>query len=126
MLWRFNGIYFDLNISETGYEPAIKRACKKFTMKNITSKTAAIIHLQQKGYDQDFMFQNGQLYYVQGSQSISADDFEITEVYRSKWKAQSQNNQIVYAIQSVQNDLKGILMTTYNSFTQSRPVQLWS
>ncbi len=95
-------------------------------MENYSSKTEAIIGLQKRGYDLDFILSNEYLLCVQDSELISPDDFEITETYRFDSKAQSDDQNLIYAINSVHNGLKGILMTSYSAFTRGLSIHLWS
>lgn len=92
-------------------------------MKNFTTKAAAIIHLQQIGYDQDFIMQNGQLYCIQCSELLEAGDVEVTATYRFRRNTSAKTDHTIYAIRSVQKDLKGILMTNYRAFSPSRQVK---
>jgi hypothetical protein len=49
-------------------------------MERFNKKAAAIIDLQQRGYDLDFILNNENLLRVQHREPITPDDFEITEV----------------------------------------------
>jgi hypothetical protein len=95
-------------------------------MENFHNKTEVIIDLQQRGYDQDFVLNNEHLLYVQSSELIAPDDFEITETYRFDGKSRSRDNYVVYAVRSIHNDIKGILMTSYSAFSHGLSIHLWS
>jgi hypothetical protein len=93
-------------------------------MKNsYQNKTDAIIDLQERGYDHDFILKNEYIHCVQQSQSICPDDFEVAEAYRFEGKS---DNCIIYAIRSLNNDIKGILMTSYGTLTKGLSIHLWS
>jgi hypothetical protein len=95
-------------------------------MENYSSKTEAIIGLQKKGYDLDFILNNEYLLCLQDSELISPDDFEVAETYSFESKATSGDQHLIYAINSVHNGIKGILMTPYSAFTRGLSIHLWS
>ena len=89
-------------------------------------KTDAIIGLQERGYEYDFVLKNESIHCVQQSQSICPDDFEVIEAYRFEGKRRMCDNCIVYAINLINNDHKGILMTSYATLTKGVSIHLWS
>jgi len=95
-------------------------------MKNLDSKAEVIIGLQNKGYDLDFTLNNEYLRCVQDGELISPDDFEITETYLFEKEAQTEMPYVIYAINSLHNGIKGILMTSYSAFTEGLSIHLWS
>lgn len=95
-------------------------------MENYSTKAEAIIGLQKKGYELDFILNNEHLLCVQYCELISPDDFEIAETYSFKSNILPGERYIIYAINSVHNGLKGILMTPYSAFTGGLSIHLWS
>jgi hypothetical protein len=95
-------------------------------MENFTTKAEAIIALQERGYDQDFILKDEYLFYVQQSELIKPDDFEITETYRFEGKRRLCDNYIIYAVRGINKDLKGILMTPYSAYEKGVSIHLWS
>lgn len=95
-------------------------------MKNLDSKAEVIIGLQNKGYELDFTLNNEFLRCVQDGELIGPDDFEIAETYLFEGEAQSGMPYVIYAISSLHNGIKGILMTSYSAFTQGLSIHLWS
>ena len=95
-------------------------------MKNYATKTEVIIALQERGYDQDFVLKDEYLFYVQQSELIKPDDFEITETYRFGGKRRLDDNYIIYAVTGVNEDFKGILMTPYSAYAEIMSIHLWS
>ena len=94
--------------------------------KNYHNKAEAIIDLQERGYVHDFILQNEHIHCIQRSESICPDDFEIMEAYRIDGKKKWRDNYIVYAIWSVNSDVKGILMTSFSTLTKGLSIHLWS
>lgn len=87
-------------------------------MENYSNKTQAIIGLQHKGFDLDFVLKDEHLLCLQDCELISPDDFEIAETYKFVERHGIPETYVVYAIRSVQRDLKGILMTSYSAFNR--------
>src|SRR3569623_654156 len=95
-------------------------------MENYSNIAEAIIDLQLRGYDQDFVIKNEHILCVQDSELISPDDFEVIGAYKFERSKRLRDNYVVYAIRSIHNDLKGILMTSYGAFTKGLSIHLWS
>lgn len=95
-------------------------------MENYSNKAEAIIGLQNKGYELDFILYNETLLCIQDRGLLNPDDFEITETYRFKSEVLQEEGYIIYAINSAHNGLKGILMTSYSAFTKGLSIHLWS
>jgi hypothetical protein len=94
-------------------------------MENYHNKIQAIIDLQQRGYDLDFILKDEHLLCLQERDLISPDEFEIAETYKFEENHGITETYVVYAIRSVQRDLKGILMTSYSAFTRGLGFHLW-
>jgi hypothetical protein len=90
------------------------------------NKTEAIIDLQERGYIYDFILQKENIYCVQQGELFCPDAFEIMEAYRIDGKKRMRDNYIVYAVWSLNSDLKGILMTPYSILLKGLSVHLWS
>ncbi|NCD71499.1 phosphoribosylpyrophosphate synthetase [Mucilaginibacter agri] len=95
-------------------------------MENYATKTEAIIALQERGYDQDFVLKDEYLFYVQQSELMKPDDFEITETYRFEGHRRLCDNYVIYGICTVDSDIKGILMTPYSAYGKGVSIRLWS
>lgn len=83
-------------------------------MGNYTTKAEAIIYLQERGYDQDFVLNGEYFFYVQQGKLMKPDDFEIIEAYRVEGQPRLCDNYVIYGISAVNNDIKGILTTPYS------------
>jgi hypothetical protein len=95
-------------------------------MKNLDARAVVIIDLQNKGYDLDFTLTNEFLRCVQDGELISPDDFEVAETFIFESESQAGLPFVIYAIASLHNGIKGILMTSYNAFTEGLSIHLWS
>jgi hypothetical protein len=94
-------------------------------MENYNNKIQAIIDLQHRGYDLDFVLKDENLLCLQERELIGPDEFEIAETYRFEENHGVTETYVVYAIRSMQRDLKGILMTSYGAFTRGLGFRLW-
>ncbi|MET4014576.1 hypothetical protein ABIB62_004438 [Mucilaginibacter sp. UYP25] len=95
-------------------------------MKNSKTRADVIIGLQKRGYDFDFALNSEFLRCVQDDELISPDDFEVAETYLFESKEKPGMPFVTYAIDSMQNGIKGILMTSYSAFTRGLSIHLWS
>jgi len=96
-------------------------------MTNIyTSKADAIIDLQERGYDHDFVLKNEYILCIQENQTICPEDFEITETYRFKGYPKMSDNYIIYGIRSFSHNINGILMASPATLTRGLSIHLWS
>jgi hypothetical protein len=95
-------------------------------MENYNHIAEVIIDLQLRGYDQDFVIKNEHILCVQDSELISPDDFEVIDAYKFEGAKRLKDNYVIYAIRSMHNDLKGILLTSYGAFTEGLSIHLWS
>lgn len=82
-------------------------------MENYATRTEAIINLQEQGYDLDFVPRNEGILCIQRNEFLKPEAFEIIGIYRFEGKRQPYDNCIIYAIESIDNDIKGILMTSF-------------
>lgn len=90
------------------------------------TKIDAIIDLQARGYEYDFVLKDENLHCVQHSQSVCPDEFAVIAAYRFEGKRRMCDNCIVYAIQLLNNDGQGILLTSYATLTKGLSIHLWS
>jgi len=94
-------------------------------MKNYPDKIQAIISLQQRGYELDFIMKGEFLFCPQQNELIGPDEFEVTETYQFQENNGKTDTYVVYGIQSLQTDLKGILMTSFQAFNMGLSIHLW-
>jgi hypothetical protein len=94
-------------------------------MENFSSRAELIIDLQDRGYDHDFIIYNEGILCVQGNELIGPDDFEIAETHHFESKNGSGDNFIIYAINLLHSDAKGILMTSFSTYNRGVSIHLW-
>lgn len=87
-------------------------------MKNYETVSEAVNDLNKRGYKHDFNL--GENCLVCGEQiSLSPDDFEIDEVHRFEGMTDPGDEMIVYAISGKKDDIKGVLVNAYGSYSDS-------
>jgi hypothetical protein len=95
-------------------------------MENYATKTEAIIGLQERGYDQDFVLNGEGIFFVQKGELFWPDEFIVTETYRFEKKQSHTGGELIYAIRSWEKDIRGILMTSVKSLESNISIHLWS
>lgn len=90
-------------------------------MGNYNTTTEAIIDLQERGYDQDFTLKGDQLLYVQQSELIKAEEFEIAETYQFADEQSNAGNRVIYGLRAINLNVKGILMTSRSKAIKLTP-----
>jgi hypothetical protein len=95
-------------------------------MEGYQNKIQAIIDLQKRGYDHDFVLGKEFLFCVQKSEWLFPDDFEIVAAYHFRNEHARKRRRIIFAISSVNCDHKGILMTSYDCYAEGISIHLWS
>ena len=93
-------------------------------MENYPDKIAAIIALQQKGYELDFIVRKGGIFCLQKQEQMDPDEFELPETYRFENKPAGADNNVIYGLRSLQTGLKGILMASADELSLCWPGKL--
>jgi hypothetical protein len=76
-------------------------------------KSGIIINLQERGYDVDFVLNNGSISCVQDRSLTKPEGFEITEKHLIVDNRCLENTCVIFAVRIIDNHTKGILMTSY-------------
>ena len=80
-------------------------------MENYDTVTQAVNGLRDRGYTVDFNLAENCLICM--GESYAIQDFEITEVHRFEGDTDPSDEAVVYAVESIKNNSKGILVTGY-------------
>lgn len=94
-------------------------------MKNDDKIIDIIISLHERGFDHDFIVDQKYIRCLQCNVLIAAEDFEIVETFYCESKKTNGNGSLVYAIILTDYDIKGILMSSYQSYINGMFIQLW-
>jgi hypothetical protein len=95
-------------------------------MKNFETMTEAIADLQKRGYDHDFNLASEFVECKKNNCRLKANEFEIDEVYRFEGDTDPGDENIVYAISSLVDGTKGILVNAYGVYSDSASAEIVS
>lgn len=81
----------------------------------------AMNELAKRGYTTDFsiLVEKECLVCNQTAKQLDPDEFEIDEIYRFEGNTDPGDEMIVYAISSVKNTIKGIVINAYGMYSDS-------
>ena len=77
--------------------------------------TEAIEALRQQGYIEDFNLQSNCIECRAGQYNLSPDEFEIDKIFRFYGANDPADESVLYAISSIGNGLKGVLVNGYGA-----------
>ncbi|WP_323028468.1 hypothetical protein [Gelidibacter japonicus] len=93
-------------------------------MKTYTTLSEAVNDLTKKGYTFNFNIQQDCIWCAENNTQLQPDEFEIDEVYRFQEMSDVDNESILYAISSTQNNVKGLLVNAYSIYADSASTKL--
>ena len=79
----------------------------------------AVNGLKQRGYAIDFNLEADKIICRQTPVSLLPSEFEITEVYRFEGNSDPADEAVVYAIESKNGAVKGIMSSAYGTYAES-------
>jgi|SRR3954470_10933484 hypothetical protein len=93
-------------------------------MKVYETLSQAINDLTKRGYTFNFNIKNDCIECVENKIQLKPDEFEIDEVHRFQEMSDVDNESILYAISSTQNNVKGLLVNAYSIYADTASVEL--
>lgn len=93
-------------------------------MGKYTSLSIAINDLTKKGYTHNFNVKEDCINCAENNLQLQPDEFEIDEVFRFQEMSDVDNESILYAISSTQNNVKGLLVNAYSIYADTASVKL--
>ena len=93
-------------------------------MKTYITLSEAINDLTKKGYTFNFNIQQDCIWCAENNMQLQPDEFEIDEVYRFQEMSDVDNESILYAISSMQNNVKGLLVNAYSIYADTASTKL--
>ncbi|HMK03389.1 MAG TPA: hypothetical protein VK489_04325 [Ferruginibacter sp.] len=85
-------------------------------MQHYSNLIDAINGLAKRGYTFNFNIKRDCIECVENRIQFQPDEFEINEVHRFQEMSDVENEGILYAISSTQNDLKGLLVNAFSIY----------
>jgi hypothetical protein len=93
-------------------------------MKTYITLSEAISDLAKKGYTFNFNIKNDCIECAENNLQLQPDEFEIDEVHRFQEMSDVDNESILYAISSTQNNVKGLLVNAYSIYADTASTAL--
>lgn len=93
-------------------------------MKTYQTLSEAINDLAKRGYTFNFNIKNDCIECTENMLVLQPDEFEIDEVYRFQEMSDVDNESILYAISSTQNNVKGLLVNAYSIYADTASAKL--
>ena len=93
-------------------------------MKTYITLSEAISDLAKKGYTFNFNIKNDCIECAENNLQLQPDEFEIDEVHRFQEMSDVDNESILYAISSTQNNVKGLLVNAYSIYADTASTEL--
>lgn len=93
-------------------------------MKTYTTLSEAINDLTKRGYTFNFNIKSDCIECVEKNIQLQPDEFEIDEVHRFQEMSDVDNESILFAISSTQNNLKGLLVNAYGIYADTASSKL--
>ncbi len=88
-------------------------------MKNYDTLSEAVNDLSKRGYTYNFNVHSEGIFCVENKLSIHPEDFEIDEVHRFEGNTDPGDENILLAISSPKNNIKGQLVNAYGAYSDS-------
>ncbi len=93
-------------------------------MKTYETLSEAINELSKKGYTYNFNLKHDCIYCADNDMQLEPDEFEIDEVHRFQQMSDVDDESILYAISSMQNNIKGLLVNAYGIYADTASAKL--
>ncbi len=84
----------------------------------------AINGLKKRGYSVDFNLAYDQIICVDKIHCLKPDNFEIVETYRFEGDTNPSDEDVVYAIESKDKNVKGIITSAFGTYADSVSTEL--
>ena len=88
-------------------------------MESYDTVVGAINGLKKKGYTLDFNLEFDKLTCSEEEECLNPGDFEITEVYRFEGATNPADEDVVYAIESMAGNKKGVLTSAFGIYADT-------
>ena len=86
--------------------------------------TEAMKGLAERGYNLDFTVQPDCIFCDEKGMKLKAEEFEVDEVYRFEGDSDPGDENVVYAISSHDNSVKGIVVHAFGVYAEEASIDL--
>ena len=101
-----------------------KDTIKTGSMRTYTTLSEAINDLAKRGYTTNFNIESDCIVCAENMIRLHPDEFQIDEIYRFQEMSDLDNESILYAISSSQNNMKGLLVNAYGIYSETATTEL--
>ncbi len=88
-------------------------------MESYDTVTGALAALKAKGYTLDFNIAFDKIICRENDACLNPHEFEITEVYRFEGNTNPADSDVVYAVESKDGTMKGVITSAYGMYADS-------
>ncbi|MEO6404640.1 MAG: phosphoribosylpyrophosphate synthetase [Ferruginibacter sp.] len=88
-------------------------------MYNYDTVVAAINDLKKRGYTLDFNLAFDKLTCNDNDICLNPNDFEITEMYRFEGETNPSDEDVVYAVESKDHNIKGVVTSAFGLYADN-------
>ena len=93
-------------------------------MPEYNTLSEAINDLTKRGYTFNFNIKRDCIECAENNLQLKPEEFEIDEVYRFQEMSDVDNESILYAISSTNNNIKGLLVNAYSIYADTASTDL--
>lgn len=93
-------------------------------MYNYDTVVEAINGLKSRGYTVDFNLDNDKVICTNKIHCLNASDFDIVETHRFEGNTNPSDEDVVYAIESKNGDIKGVLSSAFGMYADPLSTEL--
>lgn len=87
---------------------------------------SALDGLKKRGYVLDFNIDFDKIKCLQNDQTLEPSQFEITEVYRFEGDTNPSDEDVVYAVESTDGQLKGVITSAFGLYADGISTEMIS
>jgi len=88
-------------------------------MHSYETVVAALEDLKARGYNLNFNIAFDKISCTEKDICLNPDEFEIVEVYRFEGDSNPEDEDVVYAVQSRDGSIKGVLTSAYGHYAET-------
>ena len=88
-------------------------------MANYDTVSNALNSLKEREYTKDFNIAFDKLICNETNECLNPHEFEITEVYRFEGESNPSDEAVVYAVESISGNIKGVFVNGYGIYSDS-------
>ncbi len=93
-------------------------------MESYETVTAALSDLKARGFALDFNIAFDKLMCSENKICLNPQEFEITEVYRFEGESNPSDEDVVYAIESKDGNIKGVVTSAFGLYADNASAEM--